>query len=95
MCDIVVIPPNVQPWTRSSEEEVCVCACVCVCTRVCMCVCVSHCSTPLPHLPHQGVHAIEKGQWKCREEEKKAINKAHQKNQKKEVCTTYVTALQL
>ena len=29
------ILPNVQPWTRSSEEEeVCVCLCVCVCVCV-------------------------------------------------------------
>ena len=37
------ILPNVQSWTRSSEEEVRVCVyvsvCVCVCVRVCVCVC--------------------------------------------------------
>ena len=63
----------------------CVCVCVCVCMRACVYVC----SIAVPLSPSaQGVHAIEKGQWKCREEEKKAINKAHQKNQKKEVRAT-------
>ena len=82
-------------WHKDVHEELCqdktgrnllyLEVCVCVCMRACVYVC----SIAVPLSPSaQGVHAIEKGQWKCREEEKKAINKAHQKNQKKEVRAT-------
>ena len=51
-CLYTKILPNIQPLTKSSEEEeVCVCVCVCVCVW-CVCVCTHVCVAGLEDHSH-------------------------------------------